>query len=63
MNMQREQLQSSVHNACIVRKVIADGEIEFEKFLQLLAVDFVRNNQHTVLPFPFKYLREYNEMT
>lgn len=53
-------LKTSVHNACIVRKVIADNEnIEFEELLPLMAVEFVRNKQHTVLPFPYKYLREY----
>lgn len=58
----RAQLQTSVHNACAVRKVIADGTNEFECLLPLMAVDFVRNNQHTVRPFPFKYLREYRDM-
>lgn len=54
-------LHTSVHNACIVRKVISSGEkIVFLKLLSLMAVEFVRNNQYTVLPFPFKYLREYN---
>lgn len=52
-------LKHSVHNACVIRKVISHiDEIEFKGLLPLLAVDFVRNNQYTVLPFPFKYLRE-----
>lgn len=56
----RKSLKTSIHNACTVRKVTTDNdEIEFEELLPLLAVDFVRNNQHTVLPFPYKYLREY----
>lgn len=56
----RKALQTSVHNACTVRKVITEsGNIEFEQLFPLMAVDFVRNNQHTVLPFPFKFLREY----
>lgn len=56
----RKMLQTSLHNACIVRKVISSADrIEFEALLPLLAVDFVRNNQYTVLPFPFKFLREY----
>ena len=59
----RSALKTSVHNACTVRKVIAEnGDIAFEELLSLMAVDFVRNKQHTVLPFPFKYLREYTAM-
>lgn len=34
-------------------------ELEYEEALPLMAVEFVRNSQYTVLPFPFKYLREY----
>lgn len=49
-------------NACCVRKVITFGDrLEYEKVLPLMAVEFIRNNQYTVLPFPFKYLREYAE--
>lgn len=33
--------------------------IMFEKLLPTMNVTFVRNGQLTVLPFPFKYLREY----
>lgn len=31
----------------------------FDKLLPLMGVTFVRNGQLTVVPFPFKYLREY----
>ena len=49
-------------NACCMRKVISLGEkLEYEEVLPLMAVEFVRNSQYTVLPFPFKYLREYVE--
>ena len=49
-------------NACYMRKVISLGEeLEYEEALPLMAVEFVRNSQYTVLPFPFKYLREYME--
>ena len=42
-----------------MRKVISLGEeLEYEEALPLMAVEFVRNSQYTVLPFPFKYLRE-----
>lgn len=47
-------------NACCMRKVISLGEeLEYEEALPLMAVEFVRNSQYTVLPFLFKYLREY----
>lgn len=59
----RNALQTSVHNACAVRKVVSgNGDIEFETLLPLMAVDFVRNNKYTVLPFPFKFLRKYYMM-
>jgi hypothetical protein len=47
-------------NACCMRKVYSMGEeLEYEEVLPLMAVEFVRNSQYTVLPFPFKYLREW----
>lgn len=53
-------LNLSLHNACLIREVVATGgEIFFEQLMKLLAVEFVRNGQYTVLPFPFKYLNEY----
>lgn len=52
----------SYPNGCRIRKVITLGEkLEYEELLPLMAVEFVRNSQYTVLPFPFKYLREYIE--
>lgn len=52
----------SYPNACCMRKVISLGDhIIYEELLPLMAVEFVRNNQYTVLPFPYKYLREYME--
>lgn len=52
----------SYPNACCIRKVISLGDyIEYEELLPLMVVDFVRNSQYTVLPFPYKYLREYIE--
>lgn len=50
----------SYPNACCMRKVISMGvDIEYEEMFPLMAVEFVRNSQYTVLPFPYKYLREY----
>lgn len=52
----------SYPNACCMRKVISLGDrLESEELLPLMAVEFVRNSQYTVLPFPYKYLREYIE--
>lgn len=52
----------SYPNACCIRKVVSLGDkLEYEEMLPLMAVEFVRNNQYTVLPFPYKYLREYIE--
>ncbi len=43
-----------------VRRIISENRsFEVEDILPLLMVDFVRNNQYTVMPFPFKYLREW----
>ena len=56
-------LNQSLRNACVVREVRTDdGDIEFKELLPLMAVDFVRIALYTVLPFPFKYLREYAKM-
>lgn len=55
-----ESLKYSFPHACRIRKVTSTGEIlQFEKYLPLLEVDFVRANAWTVIPFPFKYLREW----
>lgn len=35
------------------------SDLFFDRLLQLMNVLFVRNSQLTVMPFPFKYLREY----
>lgn len=36
-----------------------ESKLFFDKLLPLMGVTFVRNGQLTVVPFPFKYLREY----
>ena len=54
----------AIPRAVNVREVqVYEGEpILFEKLLSLMSVEFVRNGQLTVVPFPFKYLREWVEM-
>lgn len=56
----RTGLNTSFTNASVIRKVYtADGTNEFKDLLPLMSIEFVRNGMYTVLPFPFKYLREY----
>ena len=56
-------MQSSLPVGCLIRSVIWQNACEFEELIKTMAVDFVRNDYYfTVLPFPFKYLREYSEM-
>ncbi|MDO4650842.1 MAG: hypothetical protein Q4B26_19575, partial [Eubacteriales bacterium] len=40
-----------------------DAKIRFEEMLPLLGVDFVRSDQLTVYPFPFKYMTEFFRIT
>lgn len=55
-----QDLQHGLARACRIRKVSSTGEeVHFERYLPLLEVDFVRAGAWTVLPFPFKYLREW----
>lgn len=60
---QREKVQDSYSTATHLRKIkaVGDSELIFKELLPTLDVDFVRTGQSTVLPFPFKYLREYKE--
>lgn len=56
-----KSVQHSLPHACRIRKVTSTGGVlHFEKYLPLLEVEFVRAGAWTVLPFPFKYLREWN---
>lgn len=50
-----------IHNAVLIRKIEAyrSSKVRFSELLPLMSVSFVRNGQLTVIPFPFKYLREY----
>lgn len=57
-------MTTTVTRAANIRHVIPYNKapIFFEELLQTMNVTFVRNGQLTVLPFPFKYLREYIEI-
>ena len=60
-------IKQSIATSCIIRDVIPwnqnginpNGEILFNDFCHMLTVEFVRNGQYTVTPFPVKYLKEY----
>ncbi len=54
-------MKPAIQTAANIRKIeaVEDSILMFEKLLPLMNVKFVRNGQLTVLPFPFKYLREY----
>lgn len=56
-----EGMRTKVGSAANIRKIIShkDAPLMFDDILPLMNVTFVRNGQLTVVPFPFKYLREY----
>lgn len=57
-----QSLQRGISRACRIREVHStDGACQMERYLPLLAVDFVRVGSWTVIPFPFKYLREWRQ--
>lgn len=64
VGQRRESIQSSLKDSFHLRKVVAENgsNLVFKDILKTMDVDFVRTGQSTVLPFPFKYIREYMEM-
>ncbi|MUG95121.1 hypothetical protein F7734_23265 [Scytonema sp. UIC 10036] len=58
---QRDNIQFSFKDACHLRKIVAvnGSKLIFRQLLPTMDVDFVRTGQSTVIPFPFKYIREY----
>ena len=59
-----EGMRWNIQRASVVRKIEGynGAPVMFEELLLLMNVSFVRNGQLTVVPFPFKYLREYLQM-
>ncbi|MBD2387056.1 hypothetical protein [Cylindrospermum sp. FACHB-282] len=57
----RDKVKFSFKDACHLRKIVAvdDSKLIFRELLPTMDVDFVRTGQSTVIPFPFKYIREY----
>ena len=56
-------MKYTIERASAVREIQAvDGSrLIFKELLPLMGVEFVRYGMLTVIPFPFKYLREYIE--
>lgn len=54
-------MKRTIHTAVNIRKIepYRNAPNLFEQLLPLMSVTFVRNEQLTVVPFPFKYLKEY----
>lgn len=57
-------MKYTIERASVVREIqAADGsKLVFRELLPLMGVEFVRYGMLTVVPFPFKYLREYIAM-
>ncbi len=56
-------MNANIENAPNIRSVVPYiGKMRFLELLPLMSVFFVKYGQLTVLPFPFKYLREYSLM-
>ncbi len=51
----------SFKDACYFRKIVAvnGSKLIFKELLPTMDVDFVRTGESKVIPFPFKYIREY----
>lgn len=56
-------MKYTIERASVVREIQAvdGGKLIFKELLPLMGVEFVRYGMLTVVPFPFKYLREYIE--
>jgi hypothetical protein len=61
----KENVQFSFKDACHLRKIIGvnGSKLIFRQLLPTMDVDFVRTGQSTVVPFPFKYIREYKNFS
>lgn len=54
-------MRDKITRASVVREILGynNSQVFFERLLPLMNVDFVRYGDLTVIPFPFKYLREW----
>lgn len=56
-----EGIQSNIPRAAVIRNIesVDNSPIFFDELLPLMNVDFVKNGDLTVTPFPFKYIKEW----
>ena len=56
-----EGMRTKIGRASVIREIsgFENSPLFFDKLLPLMNVDFVKYGDLTVLPFPFKYLREW----
>ncbi|GEO68308.1 hypothetical protein [Levilactobacillus acidifarinae] len=67
---QQQPLDLKMTRAVQLKKIVAvdtnrsvlDNQLAFNVLENLLQVGFIRYQQYTILPFPFKYIREYLDM-
>ena len=54
-------MKYNMERASVIREVqaVENSPLIFKDLLPLMGVEFVRYGMLTVMPFPFKYLREY----
>lgn len=54
-------MNTTIAKAAHIRKIVPykGATLFFQDYLETMNVIFIRNGQLTVMPFPFKYLREY----
>ena len=54
-------MKYTIERASVIREIqaVEDSKLIFKELLPLMGVEFVRYGMLTVVPFPFKYLREY----
>ena len=57
-------MNTSISKATHIRRIVPykNSTFFFQNYLETMNVTFIRNGQLTVLPFPFKYLREYSKL-
>lgn len=57
-------MKYAMERASVIREIRAaeDSAMIFEEVLPLMGVEFVRYGMMTVIPFPFKYLREFSTL-
>ncbi len=58
-------MNTTIAKAAHVRKIVPykSAALYFQNYLETMNVTFIRNGQLTVMPFPFKYLREYSKIS